>query len=262
MRRRVFCAAALLGAALCAQAQQKPQADAGLKLRMSEIELGATHERLSGGRPGWRSLYLEGQHRLGERHAVYGGIRETERFNLGDTEVWAGYTRPFGPDWTALVEASASGSHRVLPKYSLFGQVSRRLAAGWSLNLGLRHSEYNLSGVNLLVMGGERYFGNWRAAYTLYNGRPEGASSGSAHRFALSYYYGERSSVGLAFTTGREVENVGPPLGITSTDVRNLTLAGRHWFTPAWALTWELLTQEQGTLYRRDGFRLGLRHQF
>jgi YaiO family outer membrane protein len=176
--------------------------------------------------------------------------------------VSAGYYHPLSADWTALVEASTSDTHRVLARYALFGQLTRSLGAGWSASAGLRHSEYTRSGVNLAVLGVERYWGNFRAGYSLYAGRPEGANTGIAHRLSFSYYYGDGSSVGVAGTSGREVENVGPPTGITSTDVRNLSLTGRHWFAPDWAISWDLTAHEQGTLYRREGFRLGLRHRF
>jgi YaiO family outer membrane protein len=253
--------AAVLIALAPAAALAQP-ADGGLKLRMSELELGASKERLTGGRPDWNSTYLEGAHAIAERQTIYGGLRATERFGLRDSEQWLGYYHPLGPDWTALVEASVSEQHRVLPKYSVFGQLSKSLGSGWGANLGLRHTEYNLVGVNLLVAGVERYWGPFRGAYTLYAGRPEGATTGVAHRLQLNYYYDERSTIGVAATAGREIENVGPPAGILSTDVRNLTVTGRHWMTPDWGLSWDLLAHEQGNLYRRQGFRIGIRHRF
>ena len=255
--------AALLAPVARAQTQvPPPPADAPLKLRMSEVELGASRESLTGGRADWTSTSLEGVHRFAPRQTLYGGVRETERFSLRDTEAWAGYYHPLGEKWTALVEASASGQHNVLPKTSVFGQLSRTLPDGWGLSAGLRHSEYTASRVNLLVLGAERYFGDFRAGYTLYAGRPEGAQTGLAQRFALSYYYGEGSFAGISVTGGREVENVGPPVGVTSTNVRNLTLTGRHWFARDWGLSWDLVAHEQGSLYRREGFRVGLRYRF
>ena len=244
-----------------AQAEDKAPAD-GLRLKMSEIELGASRETLSGGRPDWTGLSVEGAHRFAPRQALYGGWRETKRFDLRDTELWAGYSHPLGRDWTVLVEASASDEHNVLPKSSVFGQLSRALPAGWGINLGWRHSEYTRVGVDILVAGAERYWGNWRGAYTLYAGRPEGATTGVAHRFALNYYYGEGSTLGVSATAGREVDNVGPPTGILTTEVRNLTFTGRHWMSRDWAFSWDLVAHEQGTLYRRQGFRLGLRYRF
>ena len=253
------CAPALALAVCPALAQQSGDA---LKLRMSEIELGAFKERLSGGRADWNSVYLEGAHYIAERQTLVGGLRMTERFGLHDDEQWIGYYHPLAPTWTALVEASVSEQHRVLPKHSVFGQLAKQLPGGWSLSLGLRRSEYNLGAVDVVSAGVERYWGNFRAAYTLYSGRPAGGPSGQAHRFQLNYYYGERSSVGAAVTAGREVENIGPPAGILITDVRNLTINGRHWMTPQWGWSWDLFAHEQGDLYRRQGFRIGLRHRF
>ena len=51
-------------------------------------------------------------------------------------------------------------------------------------------------------------------------------------------------------------------LGVLSTNVKNWTLSGRHWLSNAWALTYDLVSHEQGTLYRRQGLRLGVRHSF
>lgn len=253
--------AAFLCAATASGALAQP-ADGGIKLRMSEMELGATHEKLSAGHSDWRSVYIEGAHTLGERQTVYGAVRETTRFGLRDMEESIGYYHPLAPDWTALAEASVSQQHQVLPKYSLFGQLFRTLPEGWVLSLGLRRSAYTASGVNLTVAGIERYWGNFRGSYTLYSGRPDGAPSGQAHRFQLNYYYGERSTVGLSIAAGREVENVGPPVGIVTTDVRDLTFTGRHWLRPDWAISWDVLAHEQGDLYRRRGVRIGIRHRF
>ncbi|MFN7087511.1 MAG: YaiO family outer membrane beta-barrel protein [Burkholderiales bacterium] len=237
-------------------------AAAGLKPPRTEAEFGFSRESLSNNLPDWKSTYLEAARRLGNRHVLYGVLRETERFGLSDTEAAGGLYYPLDTTWTALAEASASPTHEVLPRYSLFGQLHKSLPGGWGVGLGLRHSGYSRAATNTLSLLAERYWGNFRGAYTLYSGRPEGAASASSHRFQLSYHYGERSSIGLSYATGREVENIGPPRGVISSDVQNWTLSGRHWFAPNWALTYDLLTQEQGTLYRRQGLRLGIRHSF
>lgn len=228
-----------------------------------ELEAGTTHERLTNDRPDWNSLYLEAAHDLAPRRTLYGWVREVERFDLRDSELAAGYYHPFDPSWTALVEASYSPDHNVLAEASALGQLSWAGGGGWVLSGGARFSRYTENGTRLLTAGVERYFAVYRAAYTLYNGKPEGAGSASSHRLAFDhYYFGERSRVGVAVTWGREVENVGPPSGIITSDVRALNLVGRHWLTSSWALSWELGTHEQGDLYRRTGGKLGLRHRF
>jgi YaiO family outer membrane protein len=232
------------------------------QVRNTEIETGFTRDHLSGGRQEWQSWYLEGAHDFARRHTLFGGLGQTDRFGLRDDVLWAGLYYPLAREWTLLVEASHSPDHQVLARYSAFGQLHVALPHGWGLAAGLRHSEYTSVYTNTLLAEVERYWGNWRGAYTLYLGRPEDAGSAPAHRLQANYYYGERSRVGAAFTFGREVENTGPPSGIITTDVMSFAVFGRHWFAPQWAATWEVLTHEQGNLYRRTGLRLGLRYGF
>lgn len=234
----------------------------GLKPPRAEIEIGHGHETLSNNLPDWNQTYGLASYRMGERKTLYGGLRETRRFGLTDNQAHGGFYYPLSRTWTSNVELSLSPTHEVLPRYSLYGQAQKSLPGGWGVGMGLRRSEYTLTGVNILSLVGERYWGNFRGAYTLYSGRPEGTASASSHRFQLSYYYADHSAIGLSYSTGRQVEDVGPPSGVISSDVQNWTLSGQHWFSPAWALTYDLVNQDQGNLYRRQGLRLGIRHSF
>ena len=264
------CLVAMALAAAPAGAQSIPEggtlrpvvAATGLKIPPTELEVGYSRETLSNNLPDWTSSYLLAVHRFDERKTFYGGLRETRRFGLDDTEAHGGLYYPLGATWTSLVEVSASPTHEVLARYSAYGQMQKNLPGGWGLGLGLRHNEYSLTGTNVLSAFAERYWGNFRGAYTLYSGRPEGASSAASHRFQLSYYYAARNSVGLSYSNGREVEYLGPSRGVLTSDVKNWTLSGQHWLAPAWALTYDVVNHEQGNLYRRQGLRLGLRHSF
>lgn len=227
----------------------------------TEIEVGSSYENLDNDFNHWRSVYLEGAHRFAPREVIYGYVRETERFAQRDQELLGGFYYPLADTWTILVEANVSPSHHILAKWSVFGQLEKSFPGGWGLHAGLRHTEYAQSNTNLALLTAERYFGNYRAAYSLYAGRPEGAGSAASHRFQFAYYYDNRSSVGIAYTIGKEVENVAPA-GVLTTDVRSWSLLGRHWFSRHWAASFEALWHEQGTLYHRRGARAGLRYQF
>ena len=227
-----------------------------------EMEAGFTKESLTNNKPDWNSTYLEAAHDLARRQTVYGLVRETERFDFRDTELAAGYYHPLAEHFTVQVEGSHSGSHNVLPENAAFGGASWEFSKGWLASGGLRYSQYTDNDSRVLNAGLEHYFGNYRVFYGLFNGKPQGAPSASAQRVGVDYYYGETSRIGAGITWGREVEYVGPPTGIITTDVRALTVYGRHWLTRAWALSWEALRQEQGDLYTRTGIRLGLRHLF
>lgn len=227
----------------------------------TEIEAGYGRESLNNNTSDWLNPYLELHHRFKKRHAASLGLRETRRFGISDTEVYGGLYYPLGENWNTVFEGNFSPSHNVLPEYSLGGQIQRTLPGGWNLGAGLRQNTYALSESSVATFSVERYWGDYRAAYTLYSGRPDGGSSAPAHRFQLNYHYGERDSAGLSYTTGREVENIGLA-GLRTTEVRNWTLSGRHWFARDWALSYDLSTHKQGSLYRREGFRLGLRYRF
>ena len=161
-----------------------------------------------------------------------------------------------------IVEGSYSPTHEVLAQSSVYAFLQKSFGSGWGLGVGLRHNEYTSTASNVASLLAERYWGSFRGAYTLYSGRPEGASSAASHRLQLSYYYDDRNAVGMSYTNGREVENVGPPRGVVATDVQSWSVGGQHWFAPSWALTYDLTQHEQGTLYRRQGLQLGLRRSF
>lgn len=234
----------------------------GLKLPLNALELGYGRESLTNNFSDWTNAYLLGSRKLGARQTVYGGLRETERFGLKDSEAHGGLYFPLGDTWGGIIEGSYSPTHEVLAQGSVYGFLQKNFQGGWGLGLGLRHNEYTSTASNVTSLLAERYWGNFRGAYTLYSGRPEGASSAASHRLQLSYYYADRSTVGMSYTNGREVENVGPPRGVVATDVQGWSVSGQHWLTPSWALTYDLIQHEQGSLYRRQGLQLGLRRSF
>lgn len=227
----------------------------------AEFEVGATHDRLSNRSPDWTSIYVDGKKKLGDDKTLYGTLRETRRFGLTDQEARGGYYFPLAENWTGLFEANASSTHNVLPKWSALGEIIHNFGGGWVGHLGLRETEYNSSTSTRKMLTVERYWGNFRAAYTFSASQTSSGGSPSGSRINVNYYYGDGSSIGLGHGRGKEIESIGPDALLIS-NVRSVTLTGRHWFNPAWALTYDWGTHEQGTSYTRDGFSLGLRHRF
>lgn len=239
-----------------------PMACTAADLPAFELEAGLGQDLLDKGYANWGSFYLEGSHRLGDRHAVYGGLRETQRFDLRDREISAGYYHPLGETWTGLIAASASPDHNVLAKDSVFGQLQKEFDGGWDVQAGLRRNRYYSGSTDLMVLTGERYWDNYRGAYTLYLGKPQDGGAASSHLGQLGYYYGERSYLVFAVSSGRQAENLGPGLGVLTIAVTSASLSGRHWLNSGWGLSYEGIVERQGDLYTRKGLRLGLRHAF
>ena len=227
----------------------------------TEVEAAYSRETLDHGLADWQATQVLLDHRYAAGAVAYARAQRTRRFSLDDNELLLGGYMPLSDKWLLQLEASGSNTHRVLPEWSALAQISLRLPAAWGVSLGARRSEYTDSGSRLLLASVENYFGSVRVAYTLYSGRPDGAASAASHRLALDYFYGERSSVGISGSTGRELESVGIGRAIV-TDVDSISLTARHWFTPHWAITGELLHHRQGALYTREGARVGIRLRF
>ena len=248
-------AAVLLHCAMALAQEPPPQ-------HKLELELGKSVEHLTGGRGDWRSTHLNGKLGNGEtRQTYFWRLRNTERFGLADDELAVGTYQPFGRVWGAMVEASASPTHHVLAKTTLLAQLERRFDNGWGAQLGYRRSQYSLGGTDLAIATVERYFSDFRVAYSFYLGRPDGAAAGAAHRLQSAYYYSDQSFFGISAWAGKELENIVPG-GVLTSRVRGASLAGRHEFAPGWAATYEVFSHRQGGLYSRRGLSIGLRHLF
>lgn len=235
----------------------------GLKIPASALEGEAAAPQFSGSAP---RLRRNGDTALPQvvppRLFLSGGTSHAHRITAGDIEYRLGVHQPAGQNIPALSDSNIHTLVDALPRYTLHSEFTQTLPGGWGLGFGVRETEYSFSTRNLLSFSAHRDFGNFRGAYTLYSNRAEGAGLGSAHRFEVRYLYGERNTIGLAYTTGRDIDNVGLPLPFSSSDVRDWTLSGRHWLSPNWALTYDVLSQDQGSLYRRQGLRLGVSRSF
>ena len=238
---------------------QKKDADKN-NLENVEVEIGFSAERLSNDFASWREGYLSVSKKFKSRQAIYGVYRETNRFRQNDREMTAGFYQPVGKRWTIFAEGSASTTHRVLPKFSTLLQVEHSLKKGWGAQAGWRHTEFNTARTNTGVFTVERYFSNYRAAYTLYVTNLAGAGNSAAHRVQLTRYYNEKSSLNLSFAAGREVENLGAR--VLQTDVQTFGIGGRHWINQHWGLNYNYNFTRQGSIYTRQGFNFGIRYRF
>lgn len=226
-----------------------------------QIEAGTTYDDLDHGYADWRSTYVEGAWNWAPRASVYGGLRETERFDRRDSEGQLGLYYPLSDRFTGVVEANASPTHRVLARWSALAQLEARVASGINLQLGARHTGYNEVGLDQGLLGGEYYIGDYRVLYTYYYSRLDGADPTGAQRVGLDYYYDERSHVGVFASGGDEAESLGAGQVIL-THVRGASIAGRHWLNRHWALSYEAGRYDALDRYTRTALRLGVRYGF
>lgn len=72
-----------------------------------------------------------------------------------------------------------------------------------------------------------------------------------APRMNWSYSFGERTSLGLS-VHNRDFER----------DQRNVSVFGRYWFSPHWAVSAESQSREANGLLRLEDFRIGVQRRF
>lgn len=230
----------------------------------NEWEFGASDEHLSRGYAPWRSVYLNARWKATPDLAFNGGLREIERYGLKDDEIHAGISFPFACCSHLQFEWGHSTSHHVLPEDYVQLRIEGELAKGWVGAAGWRRSAFDAGMTNVGHLAIEHYLGNQRIGYTLYEGKPDGASFSTSHKLHWAWHYDrgdERNRLGVTAVNGHETENTGSS-GFLTTSVESLQFSGLHWFDREWAIDWEVGRTHQGDIYTRRGIRLGLRHAF
>jgi hypothetical protein len=97
----------------------------------------------------------------------------------------------------------------------------------------------------------------------LFGSYADSGAAGSGHRLDLQYYYGERSNVGLSFSSARAFQAAPVLTAFQPLEGNQLGVTGEHWFSPAWAVNYRALAQEFGPASGlKPQIRFGLRYTF
>lgn len=228
--------------------------------RRHELELSTRQDWLDNGFDNWRRQRLDYTSTQPEGLGWYGALVREQRFGEWDEGAEAGAVIALNEDWTLQPEVGFHPSPYFLPEWHADLRLQRRLPEGFIGAASVRRTEYETTRVDRLALNAERYWGAWRAGYTLNITDVANAGTPIGHDLALDYFYGGLSYAGLRLTAGEE-EAVEQQRLITS-NVRAISLQGRHWLDSRWAVTWELGHHEQGDYYTRRWLQLGLRHAF
>jgi hypothetical protein len=187
---------------------------------------------------------------------VYEIERAPRGLGLRGSERATGLMLRGGAGWSSAFEASTStDAFTTARRTVLSGQVYAPLIGGMGLSFGLSYSAWQ----SPAPAGGDTLFGS---GYTLLPGRGDASTQQIGYQLQLNYLYGERSLVGLSYNSRREWEQYRLTPDPLFSDARLLSVSGEHWFSPSWALRYEIPAPESGNLIRRQGLRLGLHYRF
>jgi YaiO family outer membrane protein len=210
----------------------------------TDISTGTGREMLSGDAADWTNSYIDVVHQFSARKSVALRLNTQQRFGLRDDAVALSAYLPVDGKTTLFFEAIKSPQHQFLVRDSLQAQVTRALDDGFGLALGVREARYGNSNNGARVTIGEitaeRYFADYRVAFSLSPSHSTLAGNAMSYRFTCANYYGTRSNVQLVLAQGTELDRVSAAAPVISAKVRAATVYGRHALSEAWSLDYAM----------------------
>jgi len=160
-------------------------------------------DHLSNDTPDWQESSVQLLLQYAPRKNASIALTQTERFGLTDNQISGMVTIPWGSDIVATVDANVSNTHRVLAQHALGISLQYELIPAWLVHGGVRTTSYDAERVNQGLLMLEHYFSSFSTAAAW---RPTRAFDTTAHSGELraSYYYKDKSSVGVIVAGGKE----------------------------------------------------------
>ena len=211
--------------------------------------VGAGADSLSNDLPGWDNQFIEAHYEYSDTARYMGRVSRDARNSIGDVTVGLAGEWQLRPWFTgASVAVTADPEFQASTGFEL--HAGRSFGEGWTATVRYRHRDYDNATIGTVVTGIEKYLSDFRIAYTLGASRLHGASNFANHVVSGNWFYREDSSLGVSLSGGREAEAIGGGR-VVETDVRGMSLTGRHRLNERLGLHWWLGIHEQGDLYRR-----------
>ena len=227
---------------------------------VDRLKVTGEHNRLGNGYRDWNELTVGYSRQWDRRELAEIALSRTHRFGASDTQVEAGYTRPFGPQLTLSAQVAFSPTSRVLPRHGAELGAQYEFMPAWLAHARLRHTVYRTTSVDQATLMLERYFANYSASLAWRTVRALGTQANGIE-LRGNAYYGDDSYVGLIASAGDEATPTAPAI-VKLADVRAMALVGRHRLQPGWSAIYALNRTRQGSFYTRTGFSVGVQHDF
>ena len=225
------------------------------------VEASYRYDHLTNNRSSWKAAALRLDMQTTDSHFAHVGFDSTDRFDLSDQQIGAGYALPFAESWMIYAAGTYSPTHRVLANRSVELRLTKSFNNGFNLHGGLIHAKYTETTSQQALITGEYYWSDYRFSYTYRLVDVLNAGTGSNNSIQFNKYFTSGNTIGVALGAGEDVEFDGtatPPIS----DVVSFSLFGRYMYRPGWSLIYSYNYHEQGDLYNRNGFILGLRIDF
>ncbi len=173
------------------------------------VEEGVSSATLTKGRGSWNSSSLLLEARDGNKRSAYIRAADDVRFGENDNEYEGGAYLALTPHAIADLIGSFSPQHHVLPASSVQGDMDFRAGAGYGYQVGYAARRYSAVDAAIGHLGMDRYFRDLRLAGTLTFARLSNIPGVALSEGISLARYLPCDTENIAFSTGRDVENVG-----------------------------------------------------
>lgn len=223
-------------------------------------ETGASYEHLTNGYTPWASQYLDITLPMKQRGLLYINLLNANRFSQNDTAAYLSYAYPL-----AYGVLSAEGGYTINPQFltrNLYGLGwNGRLPYQFNYLVSAKESQYQVGKTQTFNLGLDKYFGNYRVAYTAVRSVLDYSQRSWLSKFQGQWFGDSGHRIGLTYTTGHEpmVVTVGNLLNI---DVVTYQIDGLYRINDTVGLTVAAWHAVQGSYYQRNGGQIGVRVAF
>lgn len=240
---------------------EPPEPRAGPGRGEWRVTAGVTLESLTGGRDGWNAQSLDLDRTTPEGLRWGAGMTTSARFDERDTTLAVRGGGSPAAGWQLDASAAFTPGAAFSPSRQFGVGVRRALPRGWVAGADVSARRYPGADVDILSLLGERYVGAFRLAWRASFSWLDGDDRTLSNAVSADWYRDGSNSFGVVLATGRESEAIAAGR-VLQTDVRSVTLTGRHDLNESLTLRWFAGTHDQGDIYRRNYAGLSLTTRF
>jgi|GEM_PF-3375224 len=210
----------------------------------------------------WHESVINMEYRWSRTSIVGFRAARSQRFGRRDSLYEIYGSLPLSPRIIVTGRGLHSPSHRVRHKNGALADVSMLLAKGWVVTVGGGRTRYNSGPSDKGALTIERYFSDYRLAYTAMAVKPDGGPWSPVQRLSGSWYYGGDNRLNFNFAAGEETDESVIGTSSLAFDTWGVGLGGRHWFTARFAVDYSVgyegLESSRGDHLDRTTFYAGI----
>lgn len=230
-----------------------------LQPKNSYIEISHSNDWLTNRYANWQSNNISIYMPMKEKGTTTLEFSQTKRYGLEDQSAYLNYSYPTS-------KGSINAELGMTPNADFL--YKRLYGLGWNGIIGdgfgyivsYKQRDYSDSLSDAINLTAERYFDDYRIAYTNIQSSLNKHQLETTHRIQFQWIAENNNRLGISYSSGKEPLDLGFHQ-ISSSNVKQLQIDGVYWIKDIGisASAWHVV---QGEFYNRNGAQIGLRMAF